>query len=539
MLSEGCTPDDPSNCPDSRGVVFQPTKSSTWQGIGLYQLLLTQESLLGYTGDNSSVGNDTVTLGWPGDSLPSLSHQIVQGIATKDFYIGSIGLSPHAVNITSLNDANPSFLGALVNESKIPSTSWAYTAGANYKQPTSFGSLTLGGYDSSRFIQNNVTFTFGPDLSRDLVVGIQSITSDAATSPLLSAGIYAFLDSLVPQIWLPVEVCHAFEKAFGLTYNDTAQLYFVNTTLHDKLVAQNANVTFKLGQSSTGGETVDIVLPYGSFDLSATTPLAENATKYFPLRQAQNQSQYTLGRAFFQNAYIIADYDRSNFSVSQALFPNGSNNQHIVAIHRPGEDLPVLLKKGHHGGAIAGIAIAVVVSLAGISVFAYWWRRKQRVRKATEMNTQRMEDEEYRKAELADSGKSEMPTSMLKEDNDHRAIFSIDESKKRQELLASGFANEMIGSEPGNEMPVGDESRKRSELMGSDSASDIPGRDGIIKRPEFTGSDSANEMPAHNEIGRWPELAGSDFLSEMPVPLPELDDTAPTTASQSSTRPQA
>ena len=382
VLPQGCTVVDPSNCGDLRGTLFLPNSSSTWINIGLYGLVLTEEAGLGYSG-NANFGYDNVTLGWLGDGLPTLSHQVIEGFATKDFLIGSFGLCPHAVNISSLDEPKPSFLGALAQQNLTPSTSWAYTAGAYYRQPTAFGSLTLGGYDTTRFVQHNVTFPFGPDTSRDLIAPIQSITSDAAAdSLLLSDVIYAYIDSLVPQIWLPLEVCKAFERAFGLIYNETAGLYLVNDTLHNRLSTQNPNVTFTLGfPGSTKNNTVDIVMHYGSFDLMADYPTVPNAIRYFPLKQAHNNSQYTLGRAFLQDAYVIADYDRSNFSVFQAVFPNGSNTQQIVAIHRPGDTLPPTYRKVLSTGAIAGIAVAAVLSLFSITaaIIGYGVRKRNRI----------------------------------------------------------------------------------------------------------------------------------------------------------------
>ena len=382
VLPQGCTVGDPSNCGDLRGTLFLPNSSSTWINIGLYGLVLTEEAGLGYSG-NANFGYDNVTLGWLGGGLPTLSHQVIEGFATKDFLIGSFGLSPYAVNISTLDDPKPSFLGALVKQNQTPSISWAYTAGAYYRQPTAFGSLTLGGFDTSRFVQHNVTFPFGPDTSRDLIVPIQSITSDAAGgSPLLSDVIYAYIDSLVPHIWLPLEVCKAFERAFGLTYNETAGLYLVNDTLHERLSSQNPNVTFTLGvPGSAKNNTVDIVMHYGSFNLMADYYTVSNATRYFPLKQAHNNSQYTLGRAFLQDAYVIADYDRSNFSVSQAVFPDGSTTQQIVAIHRPGDTLPPTYRKVPSTGAIAGIAVAAILSFFSISaaIIGYGVRKRNRV----------------------------------------------------------------------------------------------------------------------------------------------------------------
>ena len=168
------------------------------------------------------------------------------------------------------------------------------------------GSLTLGGYDSARYTPNDISFDFAPDNSRDLVVGIQSITSteqDGTENNLLpSGGINAYIDSTVPYIYLPIDACQAFESAFGLTYDNTSELYLVSGSLHQKLQAQNASVTFTLGNTATSGRTTNITLPYASFDLTATWPLVQNGSLYFPLQRADNQTQYTLGRTFLQEA---------------------------------------------------------------------------------------------------------------------------------------------------------------------------------------------------------------------------------------------
>ena len=166
------------------------------------------------------------------------------------------------------------------------------------------GSLTLGGYDQSRFAPNPLSFSFAPDSDRDIVVGIQSIvsTDNKSTHKLLPTGINAYVDSTVAQIWLPLEACQAFETAFGLTYDNKTGLYLVNDTLHTSLVSQNASITFTLGNTGSGGATTDIVFPYASFDLRVTPPIVPTGTRYFPLRRATNETQYTLGRAFLQEA---------------------------------------------------------------------------------------------------------------------------------------------------------------------------------------------------------------------------------------------
>lgn len=85
-------------------------------------------------------------------------------------------------------------------------------------------------------------------------------------------------------------------------WNETAQSYWVDEELHNQLQLLNATVTFTLGNSLDGGRTVDIVLPYASFDMLVKPPAAESANRFFPLRRAIDKSQYTLGRTFMQEA---------------------------------------------------------------------------------------------------------------------------------------------------------------------------------------------------------------------------------------------
>jgi hypothetical protein len=108
------------------------------------------------------------------------------------------------------------------------------------------------------------------------------------------------VDSTLPYIWLPEDACKAFEDAFGLVWDEKTELYLVNDTLHNSLSKLNPTFTFRIGVGKVGGEFVDLAIPYDSFDLEAKPPLVANATRYFPLKRAANDTQYTLGRAFLQ-----------------------------------------------------------------------------------------------------------------------------------------------------------------------------------------------------------------------------------------------
>lgn len=166
-----------------------------------------------------------------------------------------------------------------------------------------YGQLIFGGFDASRFTPNAATFTLNQDITRDIVVAIQSITYSGTTQEtLLSTATFAFIESTDPNIWLPEAACQAFEKAFGLSIDKSTGLYLINATHHSKLLTINPEVTFTLSNSLSGGQTTNIVLPFSAFSLSATYPFTPNNTYYFPLKKSANDSQNTLGRAFLQEA---------------------------------------------------------------------------------------------------------------------------------------------------------------------------------------------------------------------------------------------
>ena len=187
------------------------------------------------------------------------------------------------------------------------------------------------------------------------MVGLQAIKSVYTSSntstitQLLPSPILAFVDSTIPGILLPPEACNAFEQQFGLQYNSTIDKYTLTDEQHNFLAKSNPNITFTLANSKDGGPTVDIVLPYLSFDLLLKPPFAPSNTRYFPIIPAANESQYALGRTFLQEAYdyqpllilllgvlrlpryLSVNYEHSNFSISQCTFEDGVQ-ENTVAI---------------------------------------------------------------------------------------------------------------------------------------------------------------------------------------------------------------
>ncbi|KAK4554149.1 hypothetical protein LTR86_008676 [Recurvomyces mirabilis] len=398
---EGCATANPANpgyCGSLRGALpyqgsnssgFANNESSSWNLIGLYTLD-AQEAGLGYEG-NGLYGFDTVMLNGTNEAV-SQTRQVVASVPDLDYWLGYFGLGPKTINFTTFNQPIPNFMSNLVSSHQIPSLSWGYTAGAHYRNQSP-ASLTLGGYDTSRFTPSYISFSMDADNSRPLQVGVQGAIAEGA---LGGAGVnlwqtptYHFIDSTLPHIWLPSDTCDAFVAAFGLTYDNTTDLFLINSTMRQKWLNDRPTVTFVLANTTVvGGPTQTIELPYAAFDMQASYPYYQNATNYFPIRRAANDSQYTIGRAFLQEAYLIADHERNNFTVAPTTFDK-LDDPHLVAIHKPtntssdsSSDVGGNGNKDSQslsGGAIGGIAVGVIaiIALLGLAIWFFTRRRNK------------------------------------------------------------------------------------------------------------------------------------------------------------------
>jgi hypothetical protein len=181
---------EPADCEERRGSFFDQETSTSWNQKGIFELPIYSEKAWGYSG-NGSFGFENVVFGFPGGEGLRLEQTAVAGIATKDFFLGHIGLAPYALNFTDLNAPVPSVLQGLKQQGRVSSLSWGYTAGASYSPKKTLGSLTFGGYDQARFVKNDVQFRLAPDPSRDLLITIQTITTGSEN--LLEEGIVALI----------------------------------------------------------------------------------------------------------------------------------------------------------------------------------------------------------------------------------------------------------------------------------------------------------------------------------------------------------
>lgn len=465
-----------------------------------------------------------VGLGWQGSGGPTLNNSVIAQITSANYILGRLGLNPRPTNFTTLNDPKPSYLSVLYENNEIPSLSYGYSAGAKYRNNGVLGSLTLGGYDEGIISKNNISFPFYFDQTRDLTVGIQAITYDGTqTTPLLSSGILALIDSTVSQMWLPKDACALFQNSFGLIYDNSTGLYFVNATQHTKLVAQNPNVTFTLGVEKTGGQTTNITFPYAAFDLNITYPTVQNSTYYFPIRQAINDTQYTLGRVFLQEAYLTVDYLQSNFSVSQHTW-DADQKSHIVSILPPDStttsapgssstatdtpgDRAASGSSGLSTGAIVGIVIGVVALLAIISGLFFYLRSRKR--KAAE-----------KEAALATAAATLGDDEENKDDPD----TPTPESAALTEMYAPPkIPEELQGNYyDGHEVAAGDVQRA-AELHAQTRQVELEGEIIRYEMEAPHGMHEMSNMRAMRDDPRWGETSSpmSSPLSRKSVPTPK------------------
>lgn len=131
----------------------------------------------------------------------------------------------------------------------------------------------------------------------------------------------------------------------------------------------------------------------------------------------------------FRYSYLIVDYDRSNFSVSQALFPDTSIMQNLVSIH-PGNgsvSSSPSSDNGRHGlqiGVIVAIVAAVVavVAVALLGLFIWHWRSRRRPDKV-------------------DLGATKLPAQV--QEAPDVPVFEAPDSLVRPELAASAEIHEL------------------------------------------------------------------------------------------------
>ena len=240
----------------------------------------------------------------------------------------------------------------------------------------------MGGYNRFRFSPRNISFEFDPDAQNDLVVqltGIEGLSSGGAgnsTVKFLSTPVQALVNSAVPHLWLPKEVCAIFASELGLTYNVRTNYYTIDKETRTRILKQNLTFTFTL--STTTSSSLSISIPWETFDLEYFPENYSMGLNYFPIRQAIDPPDgYILGRAFLQEVYMIVDYEQRRFSLHQAQF---ETEKDVVAL-RPssGRSKQSALRKDSKKLIISlSIGIFATVMVLALSGYFLWERRRNK-----------------------------------------------------------------------------------------------------------------------------------------------------------------
>ncbi|CAM1511228.1 Fc.00g087410.m01.CDS01 [Cosmosporella sp. VM-42] len=398
----GCLPKEP-HCNAARGGVYTPEASKRWSSLGIWQLGL---DFLGY-GGNGEYGLDILrTSDATTDTSLTMSGVLIAALNTTNYFDGLFGLGITQGNFENRVADSP-LTQAVKEFGWIPSYSYGYTAGAHYRN--SPVSLTLGGYDATRFVAHSNEFTLGQSdgLARPLVRGIEVTTGgqdrpetwDSGTQILSSwnNSFNALIDSTTPFLWLPDDVCDNFAEALNLTYNSTFELYTTNNQYND---FPEFSFTFSLSSFDNtddfGGAldvpgTVNITIPSEALVNLLEYPFMNEAiaygapaVPYFALRKTYNSSTFIIGRSFLQESYLITKYDEGLFSIHQALFPNTpASGADLTAIKQPDNGPypgPPAGNSELSKGAMAGIAVGVIAAftIVVIGIFCYRRRRKNK-----------------------------------------------------------------------------------------------------------------------------------------------------------------
>ncbi|KAH8645443.1 hypothetical protein BX600DRAFT_164867 [Xylariales sp. PMI_506] len=325
----------------SDGILWSPTESNFMTGL---LLKYGNEGTISWVDDVDLLGGTAI--------IPNVSMAVVTdaqavypGGLLSPLTVGCLGLgAPKSVNQTfSLSPRAPG-----INASLIPGYQWSHDEIASNSfgmhigavNPPVPGSLYFGGYDQDRLVGPIVTsagFDDGSgvikssfqlkDISIDVISGSSPFTFNASATGLLSkgnssldSGVDVRIDGCSPYLSLPSSVCKAIAGYLPVTYSEDLGLWLWNTS--DLKYAEVVSSASALGFTISGstGDDATISVPFRHLNLTLDSPLVETPQPYFPCYDGP-VIEYTLGRAFLQDAFFGANWGESVWWLAQAPGP--------------------------------------------------------------------------------------------------------------------------------------------------------------------------------------------------------------------------
>jgi hypothetical protein len=238
-------------------------------------------------------------------------------------------------------------------------------------------------------------FDFHADIEKLLsarVVGMTlKMSKDAPPIQLpLPSDFVTRIDSSRPYLYLPANACTVLSKKLKLVNDPVTDHLFVSPDMHSDFLEQNPAIEFQFASLKNDSQTMKITLSYSSLALRLGFPhISPPGTThlYFPMRCTDDTHKYVLGRAFLQSVYLIANYERQKFSMSQVDWNklSAETAQSIAILPdksiTPGYILaPIGEKAKLPTAALVGIVSGSAI-LIGLAI-ALFWCRKRRVKRA-------------------------------------------------------------------------------------------------------------------------------------------------------------
>ncbi|KAK7561006.1 hypothetical protein IWX91DRAFT_70229 [Phyllosticta citricarpa] len=255
---------------------------------------------------------------------------------------------------------------------------WGYTAGSFRRNFSA--SLTFGGYDLSRFnLTGAVENPINVNASSPLQLTVQEVTVWSSNYSSFGTGygspdlaLNATVEPALPYLWLPESWCSTIAYEFNLTWDAERQLYAVPENI--SVESPDLRVSLKL---CGNGACEPFTLPFSAYvlatDLTSNTSTNIAPSRYFAMRPSEN---LILGRVFFQETYLFADYDRNFFRIGKAIFDKNAEPVIIASEGRP-ED-PVLNTGEIVGIVISGVTVLATVGYLVLAKFRDLWPFRNR-----------------------------------------------------------------------------------------------------------------------------------------------------------------
>lgn len=282
---------------------------------------------------------------------------------------------------------NSSFLAAVTEANVAPSKAWGLWVGDRSLSPAD-GTLTVGGYDSSRVAGNFTTFPLGDWTLQQpcpLQVTVSSIMynqPNGSSELLTSNNMVACIEPNSDRLTFTPDVVENFANITGynpsfadLTY-PTAQAPDGNLTItldnnHTTVIPNSELVALKRGSDE-----------FGHYEITNSSIVETSIT--YNAQSDPTTTQPILGGTYLTFNYLVVDYESGQFQMAPAVQGNQPTNpQAIKTICTPKSAVsstPSPQKKSTETGAIVGGTVGGVAALATTGVLVVLYRRHHRHR---------------------------------------------------------------------------------------------------------------------------------------------------------------